>query len=63
MPRLTLLLLLLSLLALPNRVGNGALPVVAALLSSDSGWEHDPNGSLASSDESPDRGWEMDPNG
>ena len=63
MPRLTLLLLLLALLATPT--ANGVVPFAATLLSSDRGWEMDPDGAptSTSSEESPDSGWEMDPNG
>lgn len=55
------LLLILGLLP-PHTPAGIILRSVADLLSSDSGWEMDPNGSPPS-DPSSDRGWEMDPNG
>ena len=61
MPRLTLLLIL-SLLA-PHTLNGGALNSLVDLLTSNSGWEIDPNGSPTSPDPSGDRGWEIDPNG
>ena len=62
MPRITLLLLILGLLA-PHTPTGVVLRSVADLLSSDRGWEIDPNGSPASSEPTPDSGWEIDPNG
>ncbi len=62
MPRLTLLLLTLALLA-PHTPAGVILSSAIDLLSSDSGWESDPVGSPASSEPSSDSGWEMDPNG
>jgi hypothetical protein len=63
MPRLVRVLLLLGLLATPTPAENGILPLLADLLSPDSGGEMDPNGSPISSEPSPDSGWEYDPNG
>jgi len=61
MPRLTFLLLTLSLLA-PHTPAGGVLRSVADLLSSKSSCEMDSNGPT-SSEPYPDRGWEIDPNG
>ncbi|HEX5718946.1 MAG TPA: hypothetical protein VF179_22480 [Thermoanaerobaculia bacterium] len=61
MPRITLLILTLGLLA-PHTPAGGVLRSVADLLSSDSGWERGPDGPT-SSEPDPDRGWEIDPNG
>ena len=61
MPRLTLLLIL-GLLVSQTPAGV-VLHSVADLLSSNSGWEFDPNGSPTPSDPEGDRGWEIDPNG
>jgi hypothetical protein len=63
MPRLTLLLLTVGLLSAYTHAGGGVLRLAADLLSSDSGWEMDPDGSPTPSEPSSDRGWEMDPNG
>jgi hypothetical protein len=62
MPRLTLLLLTLGLLA-PHTPAGVILRSATDLLSSDRGREIDPNGSPTSSEPSADSGWEMDPNG
>jgi len=62
MPRLTLLLLTLALLVSNTPPGYSALRFTVGLLSSDSGWEMDPNGST-SPEPSPDSGWAMDPDG
>ena len=62
MPRLAFFLLTLGLLA-PHTPAGVILRSAADLLSSDSGWEIDPNGSPRPSEPSPDRGFEMDPNG
>ncbi len=61
MPRLTLLLLTLGLLAAPYPPAGGVLRSVGDLLSFDSGREMDPTPTSSESD--PDRGWEIDPNG
>lgn len=62
MPCLPLLLLILGLLA-PHTPSGVILRSAVDLLSSDSGWEMDPNGSPALAEPSPDSGWAMDPDG
>ncbi|MFL6198464.1 MAG: hypothetical protein ACJ76J_04780, partial [Thermoanaerobaculia bacterium] len=62
MPRLALLLLTLALLA-PHTPTGVILRCAVDLLSSDSGWERDPNGPPTLAEPSPDSGWAMDPDG